>query len=117
MSVESSPEQQARRYARVIRGMRAANHHCALPSMAGFIAIAPPKIPSITEYETWLSAYLATKDKRGRSSVIDARKLRRIATMRANGCKDTEIGRSIGLSMHSVWEWRCRLPKHLGGVA
>lgn len=108
----TNPQSSARRYEHSIKGLKHQNHHCSMPSLAGFVCIAPPKISPLAEFEAWL-ATLPDLPKGGGKP--DARVLRRIVTMRANGCGDTEIGNSIGKSGVFVNRWRHKLPTTLGG--
>lgn len=110
----TNPASAARRYAHAIKGMTRQNHHCALSSMAGFVCIAPPKIPPLADFEAWIDTLPYFPQGGGKP---DARVLRRIVTMRANGCGDTEIGNSIGKTGAFVNRWRHKLPTALGGHA
>lgn len=109
----TNPRLAARRYEHSIKGLTRQNHHAAMPSMAGFVCIAPPKIPPLADFEAWIATLPLPTNKPRK---ITALMLRRIVTMRANGCGDAEIGNSIGATGNFVNRWRHALPAELGGT-
>lgn len=73
----------------------------------GLHSAAPPPIE---EYEAWFASLkLTTQSLR----IIDAKKLRRMVTMKRNGCSNSEIAYSMGVGAQTINTWLKRLPEGL----
>ena len=81
-------------YEHSIYGLRTQNHHCSLPTMAGFIRIASAKAPPVEEYDAWIAAR-ASADPRGRQK-IDGAQLRRAVLMRRSGSSVADVVERFG---------------------
>jgi hypothetical protein len=79
--------------------------------MATFLLCHSTAPPPASEYETWLASAIS-HDPRGKTKLTGA-KLRRVITMRRNGCSIREAGHSVGISAEALSKWLDRLPPEL----
>lgn len=76
------------------------------------VALHVRPLPALEAYEAWFADWRANADSRGKTP-MDARKLRRAATMRRQGSNFREIATAINIDATVVSKWLALLPEEL----